>query len=118
MSQHRGARQFASGDTFLSSTATATIGTKLHLSSETDDLTLTLSETEALADFLRDQSTYPEIVERLARIHGYVLTGEMSKQSLYPVLLEYLLPFLPTELLSHVQDILAVLSQNRTENQA
>lgn len=70
---------------------------------------MTLQETSELAAFLQDQSTYPLVAQRLASIHQHVLTGALTKETMYPILVELLIPFLPQAMLEHIQDILAAL---------
>ena len=109
-------RRFTDGDTFLSRSSTATLsGKTLHLSTDREGLTLTLEETAALTDFLQDQSSYPIVSERLARIKQYIATGGTSELAFYQLLTEISLPFLPQEILQQVQDILGILANKRGE---
>ncbi len=109
-------RHFTTGTEALSRDAEATIDEKtLYLSTDRDDLSLTLEEAAALLLFLRDQSHYPEVEARLDRIHHYVQTGEISKLALYQLLTEISILFLPRDLLQKVQDILEVLVNKGTQ---
>jgi hypothetical protein len=118
MSQDPGARQFSPGTKRLSRTHKATIEKQnLHLEGDTGYLSLNAAEAARLADFLRDQSEYPNVAEKLERISQYVAKGEITQPALDSLLFAITMQFLPKEILQQVGEIVLLLGKDKPEGQ-
>jgi predicted DNA-binding protein (UPF0251 family) len=117
MNEEPTARHFKPGRHLLSRTAKAELWEKgyLHLETEEDDLELCEQEALRLADFLRDSQEDALVATKLISLAEYVQRGEAKPRVAQTVLVELLVQFVPTPLVSYVKAVLEAIGAEQEE---